>query len=976
MAGLRPAGLLAAIGSIFFPKRLVVHVRTEVLANGQVQVTPVFTVDGYEVPSEFIRPDTHQNVLGYNVVLDRPSLNVHRQSQGKPIHLAKRKAAEFLAGLHRSGVPVRARDDRIEPRIESIKPDVRLALETDDSLRIHSELITANGIVVDKPRDLGQLQEDDGWYADGDDLLHVELSDTPLDNLLVAEGGASVLDGEDVPRFLKMLQEEATHVGSVEKNQPLKLLSVFSGKPKNCARVDGDESSISVSASLTFPHPEGREYEPTAEELLDIEQRGGGFKRVAAGWTEVSPQSISRFRNACLDLTRKLGPLDDVRGSDIPKVLSALMKAGRRAGGFVSPWSVYFSERVTNAHRVIDGSTRIQFRLNIVESDGRSLLSLDPIYNHERFQLRHGEVEQAITSGEEWVRRRNAWIKLDQDKFEQVADGIKTLDLQATPEGFTFPARQREHVIELFSVLGSIEHTSAYADFLLKLADFERIEDAALPSNLRPEISLRTYQKHGFNWLAFLYRFGLNGILADDMGLGKTLQSLAVIQRAREIATQGLPSLIICPTSVVDNWKSEIHKFFMNCEVIIYTGGARDGKLQGVQNVKRRPSNRPISTLVITSYDIARMDHEKLNRIPWHYLVVDEGHNIKNPDAKRTKAIKTIHAQHKLALTGTPIQNNLEELWSLFDYAMPGFLGSRSAFRQLYGRNGRVNWHAVRNGSAALKERVHPFILRRLKEDVAKELPQKTIVTQKVELTPPQVALYKQVLNSAEHRRLLEQVNEKGVERSKVLILAVFTKLRAICNHPVLAQRQREAASIQFKDSGKLDALKELVEEIVDGEHRALLFSQSTQMLDIIEVFFKKWKISNIRLDGNTPQHSRQVLVDEFNRNSRIHCFLISTKAGGTGLNLTGADTVIFYDHDWNPANDIQAQDRAHRIGQTKPVTVYKLVSKGTIEERILERQEIKQTLADEIIGSDEGGFKDLTKEELLALFELDQDVE
>ncbi len=534
--------------------------------------------------------------------------------------------------------------------------------------------------------------------------------------------------------------------------------------------------------------------------------------------------------------------------------------------------------------------------------------------------------------------------------------------------------------------MGSIEHSAAYADFLLKLADFTKIDEVPLPSSLRPEITLRPYQKHGFDWLAFLHRFGLNGILADDMGLGKTLQTLAAIQRARELSRSKSPSLIICPTSVVNNWKSEVHKFFRDCEVLVYTGSNRDKKLTRLHDLTGASlidfsDDWQASPLVITSYDVARLDHEKLNRFPWLYLVVDEGHNIKNPDAQRTKAIKTINAQHKLALTGTPIQNNLEELWSLFDYAMPGFLGARKAFREQYSRNGKVNWDAVRNAKTPLKDRVHPFIMRRLKEDVAKDLPPKIIIDQRLELTPKQVALYKQVSEGPEYKRMVDEIDKKGVGRSQPLILAAFTKLRAICNHPVLAQGNHSSADLRYDDlryddSGKLDSLKELIEEIVEGEHRTLLFSQSTKMLNIIEHFFKKWKIKSIRLDGSTPPNTRTALVDEFNGNSSIHCFLISTKAGGTGLNLTGADTVVFYDHDWNPANDLQAQDRAYRIGQTKPVTVYKLISKGTIEEKILERQAIKKSLADEIIGPDEEGFKDVTKEELLALFKLDESVD
>ena len=242
-----------------------------------------------------------------------------------------------------------------------------------------------------------------------------------------------------------------------------------------------------------------------------------------------------------------------------------------------------------------------------------------------------------------------------------------------------------------------------------------------------------------------------------------------------------------------------------------------------------------------------------MKQIPWLYVVVDEGHNIKNPVAKRTKAIKAIQGQHKLALTGTPIQNKLEELWSLFDFAMPGFLGTRRGFRDRYGRYDQIEWDAVRQGPGNLKDRIRPFVMRRLKENVAKDLPPKILVDQKVELSALQVDLYKRVLASADYRWVMEEIEAKGVQRSKVLILKIYTTLRSICNHPALAKEEHQGDTINYEDSGKLDCLKELMEEIVDGEHRTLLFCQSTQMLDIIQDFFRKWQFTFIRLDGNTP---------------------------------------------------------------------------------------------------------------------------
>lgn len=964
MNKLQPAGLVGKITSFFFPKRLEVQVRTEQLADGTIELIPIYFIDGNEVDPGVVTAESQQTILGYSVVADDKARKVRCQSRAK---VTKRKAAEYLEHLQRQGIRVRSRSGSAPPSVRQVKPEVTLTLNSDDSLDVQSTLATPRGEVIAKPVNLEQLRQDDGWYVAGDDLVHVPVTNTPLDGTLITDTGQTHFTGNSVPNFLKNFETVSGQCGQVEKSENLQELAVYGDKSQHRVKVDGDVHSIQVQPSLVWFGKNKLEYEQRPEDATAVKGGGSGYRRIPEGWIEIDPSKIAEYNKACGELRAHIGDLERIEGSRIPETLLSIL----RQDDFDSPWTVYFSQAVKNAHRVIDTAAQVEFHLNVVDSDGRSLLELDPIYNHERFQLSHNDSLQGLDEGDGWVRRRDSWIKIDKDKCKRITSAIEDLGLQPSGTGFSFPASQREKVIKVFSLLGSIEHSQSYADFLIKLADFDKIEDVPVPSCLRTEISLRSYQKHGYNWLAFLHRFGLNGVLADDMGLGKTLQTLAIIQRAKENGRGKFPSLIICPTSVVRNWEAEARKFFRECTVIIYTGHRRKAKLLHIRELLKFAQHGPASPLVVTSYDIARRDYEELNRIPWLYVIVDEGHNIKNPDAQRTKAIKTINGQHKLALTGTPIQNNLEELWSLFDFVMPGYLGTRTSFRKLYGTNGRVNWTAVREGSHRLRDRIHPFVMRRLKEDVAKDLPPKIVVDRQVELTPVQVALYKEVLKSAEYKRLVEEVDTKGVNRAKTLILAAYTRLRCICNHPCLANHRRPP---RFQDSGKLDCLKELMEEIVESEHRALLFCQSTQMLDIIQDFFGKWQVDYLRLDGETPPRCRADLVDEFNRNEDRKCFLISTKAGGTGLNLTGADTVIFYDHDWNPANDMQAQDRAYRIGQTRPVTVYKLISKGTIEEKIIERQAVKQTLADEIVGADEQGFKELSKDELLALFRLDED--
>lgn len=973
MSELRPATFFESLLSFFSPKLLDVQVRTAVLKNGDYGVKPVFFIDGREVAADEISPDSTQKVLGRYVRLDQRAKQVIDLTKGRPIRLAKSKAASLLENLSKTGVPIRSRDGKVSVQLKQAKPDVSLELTPDDSLRISSKLVTSEGIVIGKPKKIEVLRQEDGWHADGDDLIKVDLTHTPLDTVLLEDGEEETLKGDDVPRFLKTLSEQSSHVGDVDKNELLATLGVFSASGSNGLNVTGNDDYIAVEPTLTFTTPSGDAYEYSEQEIPELEKKVGGFDRVQEGWIEVDSRALDGFKAAHESLKHQTGGAKRIEGAEIPKLLAALENPALAKSTRQTPWNVYYTKAVADAHRLCDQPSSLEFRLNIVESDGKALLHLDPIYTHDRFRLSHSEVEQAVSTGDDWVRRPGAWVHVDEDRYSDVTESAEKLDLRRSGDGYSFSAANRERVLELFSRLGSIRQSEVYADFLAKLHDFERIEEVPLPENLRSSISLRTYQQHGLNWLAFLQRFTLNGILADDMGLGKTLQTLTVIERARELSHSQLPALIICPASVMLNWRSEIQKFLQRSDVVIYHGSSRHNYLGRIREAVT-PRNRSRSSLyVITSYDTARIDCDELNRIPWLYVVVDEGHNIKNPDAQRTRAIKTIAGQHKLALTGTPIQNKLEELWSLFDFAMPGFLGNRNAFRQRYSSGTRVDWSAVEQ---SLKPRIKPFYLRRLKSDVAKDLPDKIIVDTRVELTPRQVKLYKQAISGNEYKKLVEELNSKGVGRSQPHILAVLTKLRNICNHPLLLKDDWEPSDAEVEHSGKLEHLQELMEEIVEAEHRALLFSQSTRVLDIVEHHFAEWGVQSLRIDGSTAPKQRASLAEEFNANDGIHCFLLSTKAAGTGLNLTGADTVIFYDHDWNPANDNQAMDRAYRIGQTRNVTVYRLISKGTIEEKILERQKQKQTLADVVIGSDELGFKDLSKEELLDLFRLDEDPE
>ena len=378
------------------------------------------------MPSELVKVDEHQTILGYTVVLTSYAEIVHKKLQGKPQSWAKGKAATVLKELQAKGVDARSKNGRVQPRIETVKPEVTLELHEGDSLQIESELQTAEGAILDKPTSLDQLIKDEGWYSVGDDLLKVELTNSSLDRKLVIEGGNGWFTGDDVPRTIGTLKDNRHKLGEIKTNDALKDLEVFANEPENRGNIDGDEESISISPALTYPGTKGREYGQSSSDLQDFETQGKEYKRIPEGWVKITPDQIRGFRRAYDELKDKIGSLDDIRGTKIPEILSGMEKTKwRDHSALKSPWTVYFSEAVKNAHRLVDTAANVRFTLNVVESDGRSLLGLDPIYNHDRFKVTHSEVQKADKKGDQWIRRGNAWVKLDHDKYSKIEKGAK-----------------------------------------------------------------------------------------------------------------------------------------------------------------------------------------------------------------------------------------------------------------------------------------------------------------------------------------------------------------------------------------------------------------------------------------------------------------------------------------------------------------------------------------------------------------------
>jgi SNF2 family DNA or RNA helicase len=463
-----------------------------------------------------------------------------------------------------------------------------------------------------------------------------------------------------------------------------------------------------------------------------------------------------------------------------------------------------------------------------------------------------------------------------------------------------------------------------------RLLGFKEMSLVEPPVGLKA--SLRPYQREGLSWLQFLREFSLHGVLADDMGLGKTVQTLAHLLTEKEAGRMDRPTLIVAPTSVIRNWAREAAKFTPAMNVLLLHGDDRHADFHRIKK----------HDLVITSFPLLVRDCDQLGQIEWHVIALDEAQNIKNPKSKAAQAAGSLKCRHRLCLTGTPMENHLGELWSLFHFLMPGLLGDAETFRTYY--RTPIERDADTERQQQLSSRLAPLLLRRTKSAVAKDLPPKTEIIHSIELDKAQTDLY-ETIRAAMDARVREAISNQGIERSQIIVLDALLKLRQVCCHPQLLKID---AAKKLEVSAKTAYLMEdLLPELLDEGHRVLIFSQFTEMLAIIEAELKKAGIDFVQITGQTKDRETPQL--RFQK-GEVPVFLISLKAGGSGLNLTTADTVIHYDPWWNPAAEAQASDRAHRIGQTKPVFIHKLICQSTIEERIVELQKTKAALVEGLL--------------------------
>jgi superfamily II DNA or RNA helicase len=611
-------------------------------------------------------------------------------------------------------------------------------------------------------------------------------------------------------------------------------------------------------------------------------------------------------------------------------------------------WSVTLAEQLEN--RTLNNLERVEPNFHITPS-GMQWFDLGVVFassSGEKFSA--AEIQRLILSGQNHTRLRNGKLAvIDTGAVEELQEVLMDCSPQQNAQGYRINHQQAGFLEATLRQHGhwKVEAPAAWRDRAARQSGEAKLD---CPSLGDLESVLRPYQKQGVAWLHFLRVNGFGGILADEMGLGKTLQTLALLRWARQQQPEGAPMLIVCPTSLVFNWQAEAKKFTPSLKVLALHGPDRHALFSQIQG----------SDLVITSYALLRRDADRYCGLEFDTTVLDEAQHIKNRQTQNAQAVKSVKSQHRLVLTGTPLENSVLDLWSIFDFLMPGYLGSAKDFRERY------ELPIVKEKDAAaqqrLARRLRPFLLRRLKPEVAKDLPAKLEQISFCELTSDQRGVYEQVIQAG-RKEVLDAVGAQGLARSRMVVLTTLLRLRQVCCDLRLLKLENVNPA---NASGKLDLFSELLEEVVDGGHRALVFSQFTGMLALLRERLAGEGVEYCYLDGSTPD--RGAVVQQFQSNPAIPVFLISLKAGGVGLNLTGADTVIHFDPWWNPAVEDQATGRAHRIGQTKVVTSYKLITRDTVEEKILTLQNRKREIISATLEGEEAFANSLNWEEIQEL--------
>ncbi|MER3522890.1 MAG: serine/threonine protein kinase [Ignavibacteria bacterium] len=808
-------------------------------------------------------------------------------------------------------------------RIEECKNGLRLSAVLDlDDTRLgfsrHSVIVTAQPL----------------WVVVDDLLMRVENARKVDTRALQAMQTPLLIPDSDREEFVEEMFPSLVERYQVECAVP--SLGTLEGEPRARLYLREIDDQLAVELRFLYGTVEVPEYARgaatfTRPNLVEHDGKTIAIVRKHSAEAELSNRLFSASLSAYLHPTGGIVYLPTI---DPFEWLYGKLPELQREGYEI------FGQEELKKHRMRTAAPKLGVRV----SSGIDWFDLSFDVTFETSEAEFEEFMRAVKQCERFVRLSDGsygvlpeqWIERFR-RFAAVAD-VKEHTLHCS----------RAHIGMLDDVLemaNDVTTDAVFDELRKRFRNFTGVGSRALPVGFRG--TLRPYQQAGYDWLHFLREFGVGGILADDMGLGKTVQALALLQSVYEEGAT-LPSLIVVPASPLFNWVKEIDRFTPNLCLLLYAGPARKHHRDAFSNYH----------LVLTSYGILRRDIETLAAQKFHYVVLDESQNIKNPISVNAQAARALQAQHKLALTGTPVENTLTDLWSQFAFLNPGMLGSERQFTEHFAKP--IERFRDQAASDALKRLTYPFILRRTKETVAQELPPKVETIVYCEMSTEQKRVY-ELWRRYYREELLQSIESVGFQRSKIKVLEGLMRLRQVCCHPLLVDKNFKGTA------GKFEAFTEMLEDILAEGHKVLLFSQFVKMLAVLRRYCDERNIAYEYLDGRTIDRKQRVERVQTDENVRL--FLMSLKAGGTGLNLTAADYVILYDPWWNPAVEMQATDRTHRIGQTRQVFSYKLITRASVEEKVLALQERKRELVKSIVTTDAGFIKSLTKEDVEALF-------
>ena len=788
----------------------------------------------------------------------------------------------------------------------------------------------------------------EGWtYGSGHFWPLTKILPGPLRSIY-AEPIAVARDA--VPRFMRSELPMISEYMPIESDISEDLFTIEPGTPRFRLHLKGSPASLSATVEAVYDDhilvaaksdPKGHFSIPDPQDLMRYLVRN---KRV---------EKIALERLAKLGFSGPHGEaLSSIVGSrEVMNFLASGMPLLRREG-----WRVELEGRIAPHMEQVDFVTPV---VHVNDGGGNRWFEVSFSFEDSAgASLSAQDIQRAIIRGDCFIERDGRTLLLDADAIQSMNDVFADC---SSAEGSQAGSFRLDHVYSAFvkSSLDAldgidVEAGAVWRDKARSQNRGGRPEPVALGEPL--DGILRGYQKEGVSWLRFLESNYLGGILADEMGLGKTLQTLAWLQLKRIHDDAGSkPALIVAPTSLVENWQDEAARFTPELQVLAFAGPDRHKLWDDV----------PSADIVVTSYALLRRDLEKLLEVEFSCAILDEAQHIKNHSTQNAIAAKQIQAEHRLVLTGTPIENSVSDLWSIMDFLMPGYLGAHSGFRQNYElpiQNGGPDGQHSQN---KLRRKVHPFLLRRLKSEVARDLPPKIEKISACTMSPDQKMVYMELLETS-RRKIKEMVKAKGFNSCRMEILSTLTKLRQVCCHLELLKMPDLNSKAP---SAKLELFLELLNEALDGGHRVLVFSQFVSMLTILRRELEEQDLTYCYLDGSTKKRLDE--VKRFNTDRSIPIFLISLKAGGTGLNLTGADMVVHFDPWWNPAVENQATDRAYRIGQKRTVYSHKLITRGTVEEKVVEMQKRKQAIIDATLENDEAMMQKLSWEDIQSLLEI-----